>query len=116
MMAGLNCDLPVSQHTPKEIKKSVTGNGNASKDQVESMARSILSGGKEGLSHDAFDAGASAHAEIDRMHTAGQSQSPPEIKVSAPCKADQSTSIRPPPPHLPAEPPGLTRHANRQSS
>ena len=60
MMAGLNSDLPVSQHTPKEIKKSVTGNGNASKKQVKSMVRSILSGGKEGLSHDAYDALATA--------------------------------------------------------
>lgn len=42
MLAVLNRDIPVTQYTPKEVKKSVTGNGNAAKEQVWYMVRSIL--------------------------------------------------------------------------
>ncbi len=42
MLAVLNRQIPVVQYTPKEVKKSVTGNGNASKEQVWYMVRSIL--------------------------------------------------------------------------
>jgi len=57
MMAALNAGLPVAQYTPKEVKKSVTGNGNASKAQVGSMVRSILSIPSDvTLAHDAADA------------------------------------------------------------
>ena len=42
MLAALNRQVPVTQYTPKEVKKSVTGNGNASKEQVWYMVRSIL--------------------------------------------------------------------------
>ena len=42
MLAVLNRQIPVTQYTPKEVKKSVTGNGNASKEQVWYMVRSIL--------------------------------------------------------------------------
>lgn len=43
MLAVLNRGIPVTQYTPAEVKKSVTGNGNASKEQVAYMIRSILS-------------------------------------------------------------------------
>lgn len=43
MLAALNLEIPVVQYTPKEVKKSVTGNGNASKEQVQYMVRSLLS-------------------------------------------------------------------------
>ncbi len=56
MMAGLNRDVPVAQYTPKEVKKSVTGNGNASKTQVQFMIDSILGTDDVDLSHDAADA------------------------------------------------------------
>ena len=56
MMAALNHNLPVAQYTPKEVKKSVTGNGNASKKQVRFMIDSILSTGDADFSHDAADA------------------------------------------------------------
>ena len=42
MLAVLNRQIPVTQYTPKEVKKSVTGNGNASKEQVWYMVRSLL--------------------------------------------------------------------------
>ena len=44
--AMLACDanrqVPIVEYTPKEVKKSVTGNGNASKDQVWFMVQKIL--------------------------------------------------------------------------
>ena len=43
MLAALNLEIPVVQYTPKEVKKAVTGNGNASKEQVQYMVRSLLS-------------------------------------------------------------------------
>ncbi len=56
MMAALNHDLSVAQYTPKEVKKSVTGNGNASKKQVRFMIQSILSTEEADFTHDAADA------------------------------------------------------------
>lgn len=66
MMAGLNANLPVAQYTPKEIKKSVTGNGNASKGQVRFMVQSILGTDKGDLTHDAADALATALCHNNR--------------------------------------------------
>jgi crossover junction endodeoxyribonuclease RuvC len=66
MMAGLNADLPVAQYTPKEIKKSVTGNGNASKQQVRFMVASILNTEADDLTHDAADALATALCHNNR--------------------------------------------------
>jgi crossover junction endodeoxyribonuclease RuvC len=66
MMAALNAALPVAQYTPKEIKKSVTGNGNASKRQVRFMVASILSVDADDLTHDAADAVATALCHDNR--------------------------------------------------
>jgi crossover junction endodeoxyribonuclease RuvC len=66
MMSGLNAELPVSQYTPKEIKKSVTGNGNASKKQVRFMVASILGTNPDDFTHDAADALATALCHNNR--------------------------------------------------
>tara|TARA_B100000683_G_scaffold89236_1_gene88024 strand:+ start:10012 stop:10563 length:552 start_codon:yes stop_codon:yes gene_type:complete len=42
MAAALYKDVPIFEYTPKKIKKSITGNGNASKAQVASMLQSLL--------------------------------------------------------------------------
>ena len=42
MLAALQKEIPVVEYTPKEVKKAVTGNGNASKEQVRYMVRSML--------------------------------------------------------------------------
>lgn len=42
MAAALQLDMPVTEYAPREIKKSVTGNGNASKEQVAGMLRQIV--------------------------------------------------------------------------
>lgn len=42
MAAALAKDLEISEYAPRKIKQSITGNGNASKDQVQSMLETIL--------------------------------------------------------------------------
>ena len=42
MAAGLSRDIPVTEYSPKKIKMAITGNGNASKEQVAKMLQSLL--------------------------------------------------------------------------
>jgi len=42
IIAAVNSGIPVSEYSPREVKKSVTGNGAASKEQVQFMIKSIL--------------------------------------------------------------------------
>lgn len=54
--AAIQAGLPVSEYSPKKVKQSVTGNGNADKDQVWKMLRELLSLKEEPHSYDATDA------------------------------------------------------------
>lgn len=57
MLALLNREVPVNEYAPKQVKKAVTGNGNASKKQVQHMVCSMLDGAEAAdLSYDASDA------------------------------------------------------------
>ncbi|MDG2396141.1 MAG: crossover junction endodeoxyribonuclease RuvC [Flavobacteriaceae bacterium] len=40
MAAGLSRDIPIVEYSPKKIKMSITGNGNATKEQVAKMLQS----------------------------------------------------------------------------
>ncbi|WP_424964084.1 crossover junction endodeoxyribonuclease RuvC [Ekhidna sp.] len=42
MAAALNRDMPIHEYAPKKVKQSVTGNGNASKEQVANMIQTLL--------------------------------------------------------------------------
>lgn len=42
MAAGLSRQIPVTEYLPKKIKMAITGNGNASKEQVALMLQSLL--------------------------------------------------------------------------
>ena len=42
MAAALSRDVPIREYSPREIKQSISGNGNASKEQVAAMIASIL--------------------------------------------------------------------------
>lgn len=42
MAAALNRDLPIFEYAPRKIKQSVTGNGNAGKEQVAAMLKTLL--------------------------------------------------------------------------
>ncbi|NMH87212.1 crossover junction endodeoxyribonuclease RuvC [Flavivirga algicola] len=42
MAAGLSREIPITEYLPKKIKMAITGNGNASKEQVARMLQSVL--------------------------------------------------------------------------
>jgi len=49
MAAALARDVPICEYEPRKIKQAITGNGAASKEQVQEMLRRILSIPKENL-------------------------------------------------------------------
>lgn len=49
MAAALNRDIPITEYEPRKIKMAITGNGAASKEQVQEMLRRILNIPKENL-------------------------------------------------------------------
>ena len=71
MLAALNHQIPVTQYTPKEVKKAVTGTGNASKEQVAYMVQRLLAM-PETPQHDAADALAVALCHAHRQARPGQ--------------------------------------------
>ena len=42
MLAAVNNEIPTTEYSPREVKKSVAGNGAASKQQVKFMVKSML--------------------------------------------------------------------------
>tara|TARA_R110002072_G_scaffold85225_4_gene193152 strand:+ start:30021 stop:30575 length:555 start_codon:yes stop_codon:yes gene_type:complete len=42
MAAGLSRQVPITEYSPKKIKMAITGNGNASKEQVAKMLQNLL--------------------------------------------------------------------------
>ncbi|WP_047418730.1 crossover junction endodeoxyribonuclease RuvC [Cellulophaga sp. Hel_I_12] len=42
MAAGLSREIPITEYLPKKIKMAITGNGNASKEQVAKMLQGLL--------------------------------------------------------------------------
>jgi crossover junction endodeoxyribonuclease RuvC len=42
MAAGLSREIPITEYSPRKIKMAITGNGNASKEQVAKMLKSLL--------------------------------------------------------------------------
>jgi crossover junction endodeoxyribonuclease RuvC len=42
MAAGLSHNLPIFEYSPRKIKQSITGNGNAGKGQVAAMLQTLL--------------------------------------------------------------------------
>jgi len=77
MMAVLNRQIPVTEYTPKEVKKSVTGRGNASKQQVWYMVRAILkvNDESEAMLLDASDALAVGLCHAHRLSHASSGRS-----------------------------------------
>ena len=58
--AAITKGVTIEEYAPKKIKQSVTGNGNASKEQVAAMLESILNTRLEQTTFDATDALATA--------------------------------------------------------
>src|SRR5437868_5834054 len=53
--AGLFRTIPIFEYSPKRIKQSITGNGNASKEQVAAMLKALLHIEKMPVNLDATD-------------------------------------------------------------
>lgn len=56
IIAALNSNLKISEYSPREVKKSVTGNGASSKEQVQYMVKSILAAETNTMETDSSDA------------------------------------------------------------
>ncbi len=56
ILASKHCGIPVVEYFPKVVKKAITGNGNASKDQVAFMLSKMVRLPDEKLKNDATDA------------------------------------------------------------
>ncbi len=73
--AALARDIPITEYSPKKIKQSVTGNGNASKIQVAEMLKTLLKLTETPKLLDATDALAVAlchHFHDGRLQTRGR--------------------------------------------
>ena len=60
MAAALARDVPIFEYSPKKIKQSITGNGNASKEQVAAMLANLVELGGQPEFLDATDGLAAA--------------------------------------------------------
>lgn len=56
MAAGMTMGLTITEYSPKKVKQSVTGNGNAAKEQVAAMLCTMLNLDSSNLALDATDA------------------------------------------------------------
>lgn len=64
--AAISRQIPIVEYAPKKVKQSVTGNGNASKEQVAAMVARLLSINPENFLHDATDALAVAITHVNQ--------------------------------------------------
>lgn len=75
MAAALVRDIPITEYSPKKVKQSVTGNGNASKEQVAAMLQTLFNLTELPKMLDATDALAVAlchHFHEGRLQTRGR--------------------------------------------
>lgn len=69
MLAITNNNVSVTEYYPKKVKKSITGNGNATKKQVAFMLRKMVQLPNEKLSEDATDALAVAWCHLMKQNS-----------------------------------------------
>ncbi|MCE7053956.1 crossover junction endodeoxyribonuclease RuvC [Algoriphagus sp. AGSA1] len=77
MAAALAREIPITEYSPKKVKQSVTGNGNASKEQVAAMLQTLFSITELPKMLDATDALAVAlchHFHEGRVQTRGRNE------------------------------------------
>ncbi len=67
ILAAAHCKIPMSEYSPREIKKSVVGKGAASKEQVSYMIKTILFIKEKKMKFDESDALAVALCHAFRM-------------------------------------------------
>ncbi len=69
LLAAAQAGLPTAEYSPREVKKSIVGNGNASKEQVQFMVKSLLRVPNTRMVLDASDAIAVAMCHLHRVLT-----------------------------------------------
>ncbi len=67
ILAAIQHGLPIAEYSPREVKKAVVGNGNASKEQVQYMVKTLLGIRNGHMLHDTSDALAIAICHLQRM-------------------------------------------------
>lgn len=75
MAAGLFRSIPIFEYSPKKIKQSITGNGNASKEQVAAMLQRLLNFTELPKHLDATDGLAAAVCHYFQKDIANENQS-----------------------------------------
>ena len=73
ILAAAHAGLPIAEYSPREIKKAVTGNGNASKPQIRFMVHSLIRLRETSMSLDTADAIATAICHLQRLNRHRQS-------------------------------------------
>ena len=71
MAAALSRDVPITEYEPRKIKQAITGNGAASKEQVQEMLRRILNIPKENIP-DELDATDALGAALCHFYESGK--------------------------------------------
>ena len=56
ILAAVNNGIPTNEYSPREIKKSVVGNGAATKEQVNYMIKTLLNINNANMKNDESDA------------------------------------------------------------
>ena len=67
LLALAQYQIPLAEYSPREIKKAITGNGNATKQQVRYMVDSIFKLTQKPAKDDAYDALAVAYCHFNRL-------------------------------------------------
>ncbi len=75
MAAALYRSVPIFEYSPKKIKQAITGNGNASKEQVAAMLNRLVTISEIPESNDATDGLAAAVCHYFQKDTGGESKS-----------------------------------------
>jgi len=68
MAAAITMGLKIVEYSPKEIKKSITGNGNSSKEQVSAMLETLLNAKMDKKYLDSSDALAAAYTYFNQSN------------------------------------------------
>ncbi len=81
ILAGMSHGIPVIEYYPKAVKKSITGNGNAAKEQVSFMLQRVLNFDDKKIPNDATDALAVAWCHLMKNSGLGNRSSPTAKKM-----------------------------------
>ncbi len=72
LLAAVERNIPISEYSPREIKRAVTGKGQASKVQVQFMVRALLGLSSAKMLSDTSDAIATAICHLHRLTAPGK--------------------------------------------